>query len=55
MGNYKEEYAALHDYEQVVVDTNLSLTCFSKSSTDNPDGKPVFIRFYMCLDACKRG
>ena len=48
MGNYKEEYKALHDYAQAVLKTN-------PGSTDNPDGKPLFIRFYICLEAYKRG
>ena len=55
MGSYKEEYATLDDYAQAVMATNLGSTCFFKSSTKNPEGQPLFIRFYICLDACKRG
>ena len=55
MGEFKEEYAASHDYAQAVVDTNPGSTCFAKSSNENPEGKPLFIRFYMCLATCKKG
>ena len=47
MGEFKEEYAAFHDYAQAVVDTNPGSTYFAKSSNENPKGKPLFIRFYM--------
>ena len=55
MGDYREEYASLHDYAQSVFDINPGSICFAKFSTKNPDGKPLFIRFYICVEAYKRG
>ena len=55
MGEFKEEYAALYDYAQAIVDTNPGSTCFAKSSNENLKGKSLFIRFYTCLVACKKG
>ena len=55
MGSFKEEYAALHDYAQAVVDSNPGSTCFERSCNENLEGKPCFSRFYICLAACKRG
>ncbi|XP_050233824.1 uncharacterized protein LOC126682258 [Mercurialis annua] len=55
MGFYRGEYASLNDYAEVICHTNPGTTCFVKSTSENPEGKQEFHRFYVCFSACKRG
>ena len=54
MGDYKEEYNKLQWFVDEVFSSNPGSTCFVKTDTSQP-GKVLFNRFYMCLNAMKKG
>ena len=54
MGDYKEEYNKLQWFVDEVLASNPGSTCFVKTDISQP-GKVLFNRFYMCLNAIKKG
>ena len=53
-GTYKEQYAQLGDYCELYK-TNPGSTAVLSVNRPHPELQPYFERFYVCLDACKRG
>ena len=54
-GTYKEQYAQLGDYCEELYKTNLGSIAILSVNRPNLELQPYFERFYVCLDACKRG
>ena len=54
-GTYKEQYAQLGDYCEELYKTNPGITAVLSINKPHPELQPYFERFYVCLDACKRG
>nr|XP_023877950.1 uncharacterized protein LOC111990411 [Quercus suber] len=54
-GTYKEQYAQLGDYCEELYKTNPGSTAVLLVNRPHPELQPYFERFYVCLDACKRG
>jgi hypothetical protein len=53
-GNYKEQYGLIWDYARELQRSNVGTTA-KINVTPVLQGPPQFKRFYVCLDACKRG
>jgi hypothetical protein len=53
-GNYKEQYGLIWDYAKELQRSNPGTTA-KIDTTPVSNGPPQFKRFYVCLDACKRG
>jgi len=54
-GNYKKEYAQMHDYLGELYTASPSSTFKLKVERPWPNALPVFDRVYICFDACKKG
>ena len=52
---YKEDYALLHDYVEVIKKSNPGTTCVVKACKNEDTGENQFVRFYVCFNACKQG
>ncbi|XP_019253979.1 PREDICTED: uncharacterized protein LOC109232679 [Nicotiana attenuata] len=55
MGDYKKEFARLHDYAEMLKSTNPGTTVVIRTSKDSVSGKEVFMGIYVCLEALKTG
>ncbi|GAV84073.1 hypothetical protein CFOL_v3_27517, partial [Cephalotus follicularis] len=53
--NYKHEFAMLWDYAAEIRSTNPGSTTVMEVDRVTKDAPPVFKRFYVCFEACKRG
>jgi len=49
----KGEYAMVFDYQFELLKSNPRSTIVVKLDTEEP--QPMFMRFYVCFDACKKG
>ena len=54
-GTYKEQYAQLGDYCEELYKTNPGSIAILSVNRPNLELQSYFERFYVCLDACKRG
>ena len=54
-GTFKEQYAQLGDYCEELMRSNPYSTAILSTNRPQPHLQPLFGRFYVCLDACKRG
>uniref|UniRef100_A0A2N9HH41 SWIM-type domain-containing protein n=1 Tax=Fagus sylvatica TaxID=28930 RepID=A0A2N9HH41_FAGSY len=54
-GTFKEQYAQLGDYCEELMRSNPYSTAILSTNRPQPHLQPLFERFYVCLDACKRG
>lgn len=54
-GTYKKQYAQLGDYCEELYKTNPGSTVVLSVDRPHLELQPYFERFYVCLDACKRG
>ncbi|XP_070057229.1 uncharacterized protein [Nicotiana tomentosiformis] len=55
MGDYKKEFARLHDYAEMLKSTNPGTIVVIRTSKNAEPGKVVFIGIYVCLEALKTG
>ncbi|XP_075098037.1 uncharacterized protein LOC142175353 [Nicotiana tabacum] len=55
MGDYKKEFARLHNYAEMLKSTNPGTTVVIKISKNAEPGKEVFMAIYVCLEALKTG
>lgn len=49
------EYSQVFDYQLELLRSNPDSTVHVMLDPDQPDGRHVFQRFYMCFNACKNG
>uniref|UniRef100_A0A2N9J1P5 CCHC-type domain-containing protein n=1 Tax=Fagus sylvatica TaxID=28930 RepID=A0A2N9J1P5_FAGSY len=54
-GSCKEQYAQLGDYSEELIRSNPGSNSIIHTERPQPHLQPRFGRFYVCLDACKRG
>ncbi|WCJ24295.1 hypothetical protein M5689_006267 [Euphorbia peplus] len=54
-GDVKREFALLTAYAREIRKTNLGTNCQVVVNRENLDGQPLFSRFYVCFNACKKG
>ncbi|KAL0312256.1 UNVERIFIED_CONTAM: hypothetical protein Sradi_5624900 [Sesamum radiatum] len=54
-GKYKDQYTRLYDYCEELRVSNPGSTVVMKTEVDEDSGVEMFLRLYICLDACKRG
>jgi hypothetical protein len=54
-GTFKEQYAQLRDYCEELMRSNPYSTAILSTNRPQPHLQPLFERFYVCLDACKKG
>uniref|UniRef100_A0A2N9FBT4 Uncharacterized protein n=1 Tax=Fagus sylvatica TaxID=28930 RepID=A0A2N9FBT4_FAGSY len=54
-GSCKEQYAQLGDYSEELIRSNPGSNSIIHTERPQPHLQPRFGRFYICLDACKRG
>jgi len=50
-GSFNEQFKRIYDYAHEILRSNLGST--AKVKVDPIEGKTYFMRFYMCLKACK--
>ena len=54
MGDYRDDYAKLHDYILETKNSNPRTTCVCKPGSFIESQDRKFQRFYVCLDALKK-
>ncbi|KAH0761301.1 hypothetical protein KY290_017374 [Solanum tuberosum] len=55
MGDWNLEFSRLCDYADIIKKTNPGSSCWVRTDKDTIPGKNLFVYFYMCFDALKRG
>ncbi|XP_009804002.1 uncharacterized protein [Nicotiana sylvestris] len=55
MGDWKLEFSRLCDYVDIIKSTNPGIVCWIRIDKDTKPGKKLFVYFYVCFDALKRG
>jgi len=55
MGDWKMEFARLCDYADMIKQTNPGSSCWVRTNMESTPGKNMFVYFYVCFDALKRG
>ncbi|XP_070032996.1 uncharacterized protein [Nicotiana tomentosiformis] len=55
MGDYKKEFARLHDYVEILKSTNHGTTAVIRTSKNAEPSKEVFMGIYICLEELKTG
>ncbi|XP_070029261.1 uncharacterized protein [Nicotiana sylvestris] len=55
LGDYKQEFARIYDYADMLRSTDPGSTVVVKTSKETIPGKKVFVGIYICLHACKVG
>ncbi|XP_070030019.1 uncharacterized protein [Nicotiana sylvestris] len=55
LGNYKQEFARIYDYADILKSTNPGSIVVVKTCNEIIPGKEVFVGIYICLHACKVG
>ena len=55
MGDWNMEFSRLCDYADIIKKTNPESSCWVRTYKDTIPGKNLFVYFYVCFDALKRG
>ncbi|XP_070043116.1 uncharacterized protein [Nicotiana tomentosiformis] len=55
MGDWRMEFNRLADYADIIKQTNPGSSCWIRTDSETIPGKNLFVYFYLCLDALKRG
>ncbi|XP_019237197.1 PREDICTED: uncharacterized protein LOC109217413 [Nicotiana attenuata] len=55
MGDWKLEFSRLCDYADIIKQTILGSSCWVKIHKETDPGKNLFVYFYVCFEAFKKG
>ncbi|XP_070030385.1 uncharacterized protein LOC107831309 [Nicotiana tabacum] len=55
MGDWKLEFSRLCDYANIIKQTNPGSSCWVKIDRETDPGKNLFVYFYVCFEAFKKG
>jgi len=55
MGDWNMEFARLCDYADMIKQTNPGSSCWVRMDSETEPGKNLFVYFYVCFDALKKG
>ena len=55
LGDWKMEFSRLCDYADMIKHTNPGTSCWVRTDRESRPGKTLFVYFFVCFDALKRG